>query len=59
MATGDSEVSKLGVSNLHLDIQGNAYVWNFIVHGLEGHDILLGMDWLSVNQAFLTVRIRE
>ena len=52
-ATGDCEVTKWGVINLSLDIQGKPYMWNFILYGLEGYDVLLGMDWLSAHQAFL------
>ena len=52
-ATGDGEVTTLGVINLSLDIQGKPYVWNFIVYGIIGFDVLLGMDWLSAHQAFL------
>ena len=50
---GDGEVTTLGVTNLSLDIQGKPYVWNFIVYGIIGFDVLLGMDWLSAHQAFL------
>ena len=35
---------KLGVTNLSLDIQGKPYVWNFIVYGIIGLDVLLRMD---------------
>ena len=47
--TGDGEVTMLGVTNLSLDIQGKPYVWNFIVYGIIGFDVLLGMDWLSAH----------
>ena len=43
----------LGVTNLSLDIQGISYVWKFIVYGVKGFDVLLGMDWLSAHQTFL------
>ena len=48
-ATGDGEVTTLGVTNLSLDIQGKPYVWNFIVYGIIGFDVLLGMDWLTAH----------
>ena len=43
-ATGDGEVTMLGVTNLSLDIQRKTYVWNFIVYGVKRFDVLLGMD---------------
>ena len=58
-ATGDREVTTLGVTNLSLDIQGKPYVWNFIVYGIIGFDVLLGMDWLSAHQAFLDCKGRR
>lgn len=53
MSTRNFEVTKLGVTNLPLDILRNTYVWSFIMYGLEGYDVLLGIDWLSANRTFL------
>ena len=52
-AKGEPEYTTLGVKKLEFGIQGETYVWDFILYGLRDYDVILGMDWLSSNKAFL------
>ena len=52
-AKGEPEYTTLGVKKLEFEIQGATFVWDFILYGLRDYDVILGMDWLSSNKAFL------
>lgn len=58
-AMGDSEYTTLGIKILEFEIQGEAYVCDFIVYGLRGYDIILGIDRLNHNKAFLNCKKKE
>lgn len=53
VAKGESQYITLGIKILEFKIQGETYVWDFIVYGLREYDIILGMDWVSHNKAFV------
>ena len=53
---GDGEVTTLGVTNLSLDIQGKPCVWNFIVYGVKGFDVLLAWTGGLHTRLFLKVK---
>lgn len=50
---GEPECTTLGIKILLFEIQGETYVWEFIVYRLRDYDVILEMDWLSHNKAFL------
>ena len=52
-ARGEPEFSTLGVRKLEFEIQGRTFVWDFVLYELQEYDMILGMDWLSFNQAYL------
>ena len=52
-AKGEPKYVTLGVKTLKFNIQGETYIWDFILYEMRDYDIILGMDWLSSNQAFL------
>lgn len=56
---GRSEVTKSGVLNLEIDIQGSVDCWDFVVCNMKGYDLILGMGWLLANHAFLYCQLRE
>ena len=52
-AKGEPEYTTLGVKKLEFGIQGETYVCDYILYGLRDYDVILRMDWLSNNKAFL------
>ena len=52
-ARGEPEFSTLEVKKLKFEIQGKTYVWDFVLCELQEYDVILGMDWLGYNQAYL------
>ena len=52
-ARGEPEFTTLRVQTLEFDIQGEIYVWDFVVFELREFNVILGMDWLGKNQTFL------
>ena len=43
-AKGEPEYTTLGVKKLEFEIQGETYVWDFIMYGLRDYDVILWID---------------
>ena len=56
---GKSVICRKIVMGFPIHIEGQTFMANLIVFDMEGFDIILGMDWLSNNNAIIDCHSKE